>query len=93
MRKETTIRIEGMHCATCALAIEKSLRSYGGIEKAEVSLASNSAASDGFDRYWSMPSTPKIVGTHLLRADSVACTRGAASCAANVRIQSRRTRL
>lgn len=42
MRK-ASISIEGMHCATCALAIEKSLKSVEGIESAEVSLASNSA--------------------------------------------------
>jgi len=42
MRKEA-VKIEGMHCATCALAIEKSLKALDGIENAEVSLASNSA--------------------------------------------------
>jgi Cu+-exporting ATPase len=42
MRK-ATIRIEGMHCATCGLTIEKSLKAVKGIERADVSLASNSA--------------------------------------------------
>jgi Cu+-exporting ATPase len=42
MRK-TSIKIEGMHCATCSLTIEKALKSVEGITNAEVSLASNSA--------------------------------------------------
>src|SRR5512136_3252911 len=42
MRK-ASIKIEGMHCATCGLTIEKSLKAVKGIERADVSLASNSA--------------------------------------------------
>ncbi|MEJ5292861.1 MAG: heavy metal translocating P-type ATPase [Candidatus Methanosuratincola sp.] len=43
MRKKTSIRIEGMHCATCALNIEKSLAALKGVEKAEVSFGSGTA--------------------------------------------------
>ena len=43
MRRRTTVSIEGMHCATCATTIEKSLKSVQGIDKAEVSFGSNSA--------------------------------------------------
>jgi Cu+-exporting ATPase len=43
MRKKTSIRIEGMHCATCSITIEKSLRALKGVERADVSLASNNA--------------------------------------------------
>jgi Cu+-exporting ATPase len=43
MRKRATVSIEGMHCATCATTIERSLKSVKGIDKAEVSLGSNSA--------------------------------------------------
>jgi Cu+-exporting ATPase len=43
MRKKSSVRIEGMHCATCGLTIEKSLRALSGVERADVSLASNSA--------------------------------------------------
>jgi len=43
MRKRTSIRIEGMHCATCSITIEKSLRALGGVERADVNLATNSA--------------------------------------------------
>jgi Cu+-exporting ATPase len=42
MRK-ASISIEGMHCATCALTVERSLKAVEGVENAEVSLASNSA--------------------------------------------------
>lgn len=43
MRRRATVSIEGMHCATCATTIEKSLKSVQGIDKAEVSFGSNSA--------------------------------------------------
>jgi len=43
MRKRASVKIEGMHCATCALTIENSLREVPGIDKAEVSFGSNSA--------------------------------------------------
>lgn len=43
MRKKASIRIEGMHCATCALNIEKSLAALKGVHKAEVSFGSGTA--------------------------------------------------
>ncbi len=43
MRKKASIRIEGMHCANCALTIENSLRALRGVERAEVSFGSSSA--------------------------------------------------
>jgi len=43
LMRKTSIKIEGMHCATCSLTIEKALKSVEGIKNAEVSLASNSA--------------------------------------------------
>ncbi|MEM2125047.1 MAG: copper-translocating P-type ATPase [Candidatus Methanosuratincola sp.] len=43
MRKKASIRIEGMHCATCALTIEKSLAALKGVQKAEVSFGSGTA--------------------------------------------------
>lgn len=42
MRK-ISIKIEGMHCATCSLTVEKALKSVEGIKNAEVNLASNTA--------------------------------------------------
>lgn len=41
--KTTTVKISGMHCASCSLLIEKSLIWKEWIKKASVSLASNSA--------------------------------------------------
>ncbi len=43
MKKKASVKIEGMHCATCALTIEESLRKLKGIDRAEVSLGANSA--------------------------------------------------
>lgn len=40
---KSTIKIEGMHCAVCASAIESQLRKLNGVRSAEVSYASNSA--------------------------------------------------
>ena len=43
-RKRTvSLKIGGMHCANCALTIEKNLKSLSGVEKAEVSFASEKA--------------------------------------------------
>jgi Cu+-exporting ATPase len=41
--RKISIKIEGMHCATCSLTVEKALKSVEGIKNAEVNLASNTA--------------------------------------------------
>ncbi|MCX8181902.1 MAG: heavy metal translocating P-type ATPase [Candidatus Methanomethyliaceae archaeon] len=43
MRKRVVMEIEGMHCATCASLIEKSIRQIDGVSNVEVSFGSNSA--------------------------------------------------
>ncbi len=43
MKKKASVKIEGMHCATCALSIEESLRNLKGVDRADVSLSANSA--------------------------------------------------
>ena len=43
MRKRVVVGIEGMHCATCASLIEKSIRRIDGVSNVEVSFGSNSA--------------------------------------------------
>ncbi|MDI9644276.1 MAG: copper-translocating P-type ATPase [Candidatus Verstraetearchaeota archaeon] len=43
MRKKASFRIEGMHCAACALSIENALKRLEGVESAEVSFGSGSA--------------------------------------------------
>lgn len=40
---ETTLQIEGMHCASCAQAVEKSLGGISGVEIATVNLATETA--------------------------------------------------
>jgi len=40
---ESHVVVEGMHCATCALTIEDALRAVPGVERAEVSAASQRA--------------------------------------------------
>ncbi|MGQ9811317.1 MAG: heavy metal translocating P-type ATPase [bacterium] len=42
-RRQTTLKIDGMRCATCAAGIEKALRSLAGVEDASVNLATASA--------------------------------------------------
>jgi Cu+-exporting ATPase len=42
--KKKTLNIEGMHCASCVLAVEKSLNKLEGVEQASVNLATESAA-------------------------------------------------
>jgi Cu+-exporting ATPase len=42
-KTKTTLPVIGMHCANCAIAIEKTLtKNYAGISKAEVNLATDS---------------------------------------------------
>jgi Cu+-exporting ATPase len=42
-RKKTELKISGMTCATCASAVEKSLKSLAGVSKAQVNLGTETA--------------------------------------------------
>ncbi|MGM0675454.1 MAG: copper ion binding protein, partial [Spirochaetota bacterium] len=41
--RSSTLRIEGMHCASCVAAVEKSLNTIPGVKSASVNLATESA--------------------------------------------------
>ena len=41
--RSTTLRIDGMHCASCVAAVEKSLKTVPGVKTASVNLATESA--------------------------------------------------
>ncbi len=41
--KKTTVPIKGMHCASCALTIEKTLKKIDGVEKCEVNFGTEKA--------------------------------------------------
>jgi len=47
--RKTTMQISGMHCASCALTIEKSLKKVPGVQNASVNFA-NSKATVDFDQ-------------------------------------------
>ncbi len=44
-RDETTIPIEGMHCASCVLRVENSLKKVPGVDAASVNLAMEQATA------------------------------------------------
>ena len=48
--KKQTLQIEGMHCAGCVAAVEKSLTKVAGVEEASVNLATESAMVSFDDR-------------------------------------------
>ncbi|MCX5998664.1 MAG: cation transporter, partial [Chloroflexi bacterium] len=43
MEKQTSLRITGMTCATCASTVEKSLSETAGVSKASVNVATEKA--------------------------------------------------
>jgi copper chaperone CopZ len=44
--KETILKIGGMHCASCALNVERALRGLEGVKSAVVNLASEKATAE-----------------------------------------------
>jgi P-type Cu+ transporter len=45
--EKTTLRVEGMHCASCVAAVEKALTQVDGVKEAHVNLASQTATVVG----------------------------------------------
>src|SRR5690606_38787024 len=43
-KKQAKIKISGMHCASCALNIEKSLKNLEGVDEAQVNLNAEEAS-------------------------------------------------
>ena len=46
MMKKITLTISGMHCASCALNIEKALKKLDGVESAVVNFANEEATAE-----------------------------------------------
>lgn len=62
--KKTTVRINGMHCASCVVRNEKSLKQISGVADASVNLALNSATVEYDDHVLS----EEQVHTHMEKA-------------------------
>lgn len=41
--REITFRIDGMHCAACAMGAEKAIKNLDGVEEANVNIATEKA--------------------------------------------------
>ena len=41
--REITFRIDGMHCAACAMGAEKAIKKLEGVEEASVNIATEKA--------------------------------------------------
>jgi P-type Cu+ transporter len=46
MSKQTTLKITGMHCASCAMSVEKALQGTAGVSQANVNIATEKATID-----------------------------------------------
>src|SRR5690625_5053598 len=70
--KKKTLQVEGMHCASCVSAVEKSLQRVAGIEEASVNLATETAAVAFDDRVTDedLKSAVESAGYKLLRDES-----------------------
>jgi P-type Cu+ transporter len=58
MPKQTTLGITGMHCASCALSVEKALQELEGVKKANVNIATEKATIE-YD--------PAVIGESVLK--------------------------
>jgi len=82
-KQEATVRIKGMHCATCADTVKEALESLEGIEEARVNLATEKATFVYDPKAVSMDDVEKIIkesGYDLAR-DEISLTIGGMHCA------------
>lgn len=59
--------IEGMHCASCVVKIEKALRGVPGITRADVNLATETARVEGEASLEALNDAVRKVGRYTLK--------------------------
>ncbi len=64
---ETVLKIEGMSCNHCKMAVEKALKGVPGVTGAEVNLAKNEAVVTGSVEYSSMVKAIDEAGFKVMR--------------------------
>ena len=62
----TTYLIEGMHCASCAVKIEKALGGVAGVTKASVNFATETAQVEGSVAWEDLHAAVRRVGRYAL---------------------------
>ncbi len=81
--KEATVRIKGMHCATCSQAVQDALSSLEGVEDARVNLATEKASFAYDPARVSMDEVEKAVrdAGYEVAKDELSLTIGGMHCA------------
>ena len=82
-RKEMTLRIKGMHCATCVETVKEALSSLKGVEDARVNLATEKATFSYDPSLVTMASVEKAIAEagYEVAKDEITLTIGGMHCA------------
>ena len=82
-RKEMTLRIRGMHCATCVETVKEALSSLKGVENARVNLATEKATFSYDPSLVTMASVEKAIAEagYEVAKDEITLTIGGMHCA------------